>query len=86
MLMGADSAIGLDAWKDAAFIKQFPLLIYPRNNISLDAFTAAQRLQAPLLNVSATRIRETKDMQQLKEWLPDEVIAYMQAHQLLSDI
>ena len=86
MLMGADSAIGLDAWKDEAFIKQFPFLIYPRNNISLDAFTAAQRLQAPLLNVSATRIRETKDMQQLKEWLPDEVIAYMQAHLLLSDI
>jgi hypothetical protein len=25
-------------------------------------------------------------MQQLKEWLPDEVIAYMQAHLLLSDI
>ena len=52
MLMGADSATGLDAWKNAAFIKQFPLLIYPRNDISLDAFTAAQRLEAPLLDVS----------------------------------
>jgi nicotinate-nucleotide adenylyltransferase len=86
MLMGADSATGLDAWKNAAFIKQFPLLIYPRNDISLDAFTAAQRLEAPLLDVSATRIRKTKDMLQLKEWLPDEVIAYMQAHQLVNDI
>ena len=86
MLMGADSATGLDAWKNAAFIKQFPLLIYPRNDISLDAFTAAQRLEAPLVDVSATRIRKTEDLLQLKEWLPDEVIAYMQAHQLVNDI
>ena len=86
MLIGADIATGLDAWKNVAFIKQFPLLIYPRNDISLDAFTSAQRLDAPLLDVSATRIRKTKDMLLLKAWLPDEVIAYMQAHQLLNDI
>ena len=86
MLMGADSAIGLATWQNAAYIKQFPLLIYPRHDISLDAFPAHQRLEAPLLDVSATSIREAKDMQQLKAWLPDEVIAYMQVHQLLNDI
>ena len=86
MLMGADSAIGLDGWQNAAYIKQFPLLIYPRNDISLDAFPAHQCLQAPLLDIAATSIRETKDMQQLKAWLPDGVIAYMQTHQLLNDI
>ena len=86
MLMGADSAVGLDGWQNAAYIKQFPLLIYPRNDISLDAFPAHQRLQAPLLDIAATSIRETKDMQQLKAWLPDGVIAYMQTHQLLNDI
>lgn len=86
MLMGADSALGLATWQNAAYIKQFPLLIYPRHDISLDAFPAHQRLEAPLLDVSATSIREAKDMQQLKAWLPDEVIAYMQVHQLLNDI
>ena len=85
MLMGADSAIGLDAWQNAAYIKQFPLLIYPRNDISLDTFPAHQRLQAPLLHIAATSIRETKNLQQLIAWLPDGVIAYMQTHQLLND-
>ena len=82
MLMGADSAVGLDGWKNAAYIKQFPLLIYPRNDISLDAFPTHQRLQAPLLDIAATSIRETKEMKQLKAWLPDGVIAYMKTHQL----
>ena len=82
MLMGADSAVGLDGWQNAAYIKQFPLLIYPRNDTSLDAFPAHQRLQAPLLDIAATSIRETKDMKQLKAWLPNGVFAYMKTHQL----
>ena len=86
ILMGADSAIDLATWHNTAYIKQFPLLIYPRNDISLHAFPADQRLQAPLLNISATSIRETKDMQQLKDCLPNGVITYMQAQQLLNDI
>ena len=86
ILMGADSAIGLEAWQNADYIKQFPLLIYPRNDISLDAFPAHQRLQAPLLDVSATSIRKTRDVQQLKEWLPEGVVGYLQANQHLNDI
>ena len=86
MLMGADSAIGLEAWQNADYIKQFPLLIYPRNDISLDAFPAHQQLKAPLLDVSASRIRETKNIQQLKEWLPDGVKECLLVNQHLNDI
>lgn len=85
LVVGADSAMHLDTWQNAAYIKQFPLLIYPRNDISLDAFPEEQRLHAPLFDISATAIRNTKDNATLKVWLPELVLHYVKQHKLFTD-
>jgi nicotinate-nucleotide adenylyltransferase len=62
ILMGADSYTNLPKWKNwEVIIKNHPLLVYARPGIELPpAYTGSQThwLQAPLLDISATYIRQ----------------------------
>lgn len=63
LLMGADNLAGLPRWRDAArLISEWDLYVYPRPGIalpSLQGFPRATVLNAPLLDISATFIRES---------------------------
>ncbi|MCU0379612.1 MAG: nicotinate (nicotinamide) nucleotide adenylyltransferase [Chitinophagaceae bacterium] len=61
ILMGSDSFQNLDKWKNAPVImSRYPVYVYERPGfpIRTDLPVAATSLQAPLLQISATDIRE----------------------------
>ena len=87
LLLGADSAASLPAWKHATYLSDFSLLIYPRTGSSTASFPKEQVLnEVPMQAISATAIRTTSDMDLRKTWLPAPVLTYIQEHRLLSDI
>jgi nicotinate-nucleotide adenylyltransferase len=61
--MGADNLPGLPRWKDAArLLAETDIYVYPRPNALLPDLTQFPRVQvlaAPLLDISATYIRES---------------------------
>jgi nicotinate-nucleotide adenylyltransferase len=63
LLMGADNLPGLPRWQQAArLLAEIDLYVYPRPGIPLPdlaAFPRAQVMAAPLLDISATYIRES---------------------------
>ena len=62
LLMGADNLPGLPRWHEAArLLSETDLYVYPRPGTALPdmaVFSRAQVVQAPLLDISATYIRE----------------------------
>ncbi len=63
LLMGADNLPGLPQWKDAArLLDEIDLYVYPRPGTprpNVGPFPRARLLDAPLLDISATYIRES---------------------------
>jgi nicotinate-nucleotide adenylyltransferase len=61
IIMGSDSFQNLDKWKNSEMIiTNYPIIIYQRPNFEVDNKLNAsiQIMQAPLLEISATHIRE----------------------------
>ena len=63
LLMGADNLPGLPRWQDASrLLAEIDIYVYPRPGAPLPdlaAFPRAQVMAAPLLDISATYIRES---------------------------
>ena len=63
LLMGADNLPGLPRWQDAArLLAEVDIYVYPRPGIivpDLASFPRVQIMAAPLLDISATYIRES---------------------------
>ena len=63
LLMGADNLPGLPRWQESArLLSEVDIYIYPRPSVNLPALTPFPRVQvmaAPLLDISATYIRES---------------------------
>ena len=61
LIMGADNLQQIHRWKNyEALLKYYPIYVYPRVNSELDAgkaYPQVQHFDAPLLNLSATYIR-----------------------------
>ncbi|MBC6697063.1 nicotinate (nicotinamide) nucleotide adenylyltransferase [Hymenobacter puniceus] len=80
LLMGSDNLLGLDGWRDAHRIRQkFAIYVYPRPGYPIDAATTAganvQVVEAPLLNISATFIRQSlRQGQSIRYLVPDSVL------------
>lgn len=60
ILMGGDQLAGLDGWKEAEAIRQYPIFVYPRQGQAIEHLSEGMTLleEAPLLDISATEIRE----------------------------
>ena len=87
LLLGADSAATLSSWKNADFLMQFPRIVYPRKGTALEKHSSETLLEnVSLKDISATEIREIKDLKTLQKWLPKKVFTYLQKHRLLSGI
>ncbi len=61
IIMGSDTLTGLDKWKHPEKILSYPILVYPRNKELNNPFndrTNIRILPCPILEISATKIRE----------------------------
>lgn len=80
MLMGSDNLPGLPRWREAGrLLTELDVYVYPRPGVPLPAlqqFPRATVLTAPLLDISATYIRESvRTGQSIRYLVPDTVAA-----------
>ncbi len=77
IIMGADSFQNLNKWKNATYIiKNFPVYVYPRPGFEIrNEFGAKLKIvEAPLLQLSATQIRQLiKEGKSVRYMLPENV-------------
>ncbi|MFN8416364.1 MAG: nicotinate (nicotinamide) nucleotide adenylyltransferase [Cytophagaceae bacterium] len=78
LLIGGDNVAQFHQWKNAdKILEYFKLIVYPRpgqNIESLQQHTNVQVVDAPLLDISATYIRQLlKDGKSIRYLVPDEV-------------
>lgn len=77
IIMGSDSFQNLGKWKNAeAIINHYPILVYERPGFPVDNTIGAQvkMLKAPLLEISATHIREAVQQGKSIKYLVPEVV------------
>jgi nicotinate-nucleotide adenylyltransferase len=78
LLMGSDSLANLRKWKNADFIiSNYPIYVYMRPGFPLTEIPGAnlQALEAPLLQISATHIRElVRQGKSIRYLVPDSVM------------
>lgn len=78
IIMGSDSFQNLHKWKNYEFIvKNYPIYIYRRPGFEIDNRIGANLVvvEAPLLQISATHIRQLiRDGKSVRYLLPDKVI------------
>ncbi len=77
LVMGSDSLQNLDQWKNGAYIKDhYTICVYTRPGFPVAASAAANiiSLEAPLLEISATRIRQyIRQKKSIRFLVPDAV-------------
>lgn len=83
LVMGQDNLQYLHKWKNyEAILKYYPIFVYPRVTADpgpLDAHEAVTLFEAPLLNISATYIRnEIKAGNSIRYLVPEDVRSYIE--------
>lgn len=76
LVIGADSWSGIERWKESeSLLREFPILVYPRRGhetIILDKHTTVHKLDAPLMDISSTFIREAiKTGKDIRFFIPE---------------
>lgn len=84
LLMGADNLLGLPRWQEASrLLAEFDIYVYPRPGTELPnlaAFPRVQVLAAPLLDISATYIRQSvRQGQSIRYLIPAAIEDEVQA-------
>lgn len=86
VLMGSDNLVSLPKWKNyQAILDYYPIYVYPRPNFEVKELPSplAQVISAPMLDISATKVRELiKSGKSVRYLLPDPVIEYINANHL----
>ncbi|MDR1584379.1 MAG: nicotinate-nucleotide adenylyltransferase [Prevotellaceae bacterium] len=86
LLIGADNLVNFHLWKDTSkIIEQHQLLVYPREGFDNDELYAknnASKLNAPIMEISSTFIRNNISNHNLKALLPKGVFEYIHKHGL----
>jgi nicotinate-nucleotide adenylyltransferase len=88
IVMGADNLQHLHKWKNyEAILNNYTLYVYPRNetmpNSAFDTHPNVHIFQAPLLDISATFIRESIEQgRSIRYLVPDSVQDYIETRRL----
>ena len=78
LIIGADNLANFHLWKDyQAILDSTLVFVYPRENTIIDSeinHPNIQRVEMPLLDISATQIRKVvADGNSIDNWVPEEV-------------
>ena len=78
LMMGADSWCSIQKWKAyKSILNEFPILIYPRNvyhAVIPESYTRIKKVDAPLIEVSSTFIRQSlKEGKDIRFFLPEAI-------------
>lgn len=89
LIIGSDNLLNIERWHASEkILKNFPILVYPRPGYSLDEarpdiLKSVKTLQAPLLDISSTLIREgISNGKNLRYLMPEGVYDYIVEKQL----
>ena len=78
LIMGADSWCSIHKWKAyKSILEEFPMLIYPRNGYDViipEPYTHIKKVDAPLMEVSSTFIRQVlQNGKDIRFFLPEAI-------------
>lgn len=86
LLLGHDAAGELDAWKEAAAVRQLATVVAFRRGPAGGADAAPAAVTVPAIDISATEVRQrVRDQRSIRYWVPDAVADYIMAHGLYRD-
>jgi len=89
LIMGSDNMALFDCWREHDYILgHYPILVYPRKGDDIEQLKALypemQIVEAPLLPISATAIREKiRRKSDIREWVHPDVEKFLQKNALL---
>lgn len=78
LIIGADSWNNISSWKNhELLLKEFPIIIYPRKEYYItipEEYTNIKKVEAPLLEISSTFIRQSiKEGKDIRFFLPESI-------------
>ncbi|MCE3008125.1 MAG: nicotinate-nucleotide adenylyltransferase [Bacteroidetes bacterium] len=86
LIMGADNLASLHRWKNyEAIVAHYPIYVYPRPGVELPSVhhPHVRLVEAPLMGISATRIRQLLAQGRSARYLvPDPALHYIQSRHL----
>jgi nicotinate-nucleotide adenylyltransferase len=88
LLVGADAAAELDAWREAAEIPRLAaVVVFARPGAAVPVSPLITRtIQVPAMEISATEVRRrAREGRSLRYWVPDPVAEYVTRHRLYLD-
>jgi nicotinate-nucleotide adenylyltransferase len=88
LLLGADAAAELPAWREADRIPELArVVVFARPGASVPSFPAiSEVIKVPGLDISATEVRRRVSRgQPINYWVPDSVAEYISRHRLYLD-
>jgi nicotinate-nucleotide adenylyltransferase len=88
LLLGADAAAELGAWREAAEIPRLArVVVFARAGVPVPASPLiAGTVQVPAIEISATEVRRrAREGRTLRYWVPDSVAEYVARHRLYLD-
>jgi nicotinate-nucleotide adenylyltransferase len=88
LLLGADAAADLPAWREAAEIPRLArVVVFARPGTAVPALAAiAETVEVPAIDISATVIRQrVREGRSIRHWVPDAVAEYVAWHRLSLD-
>jgi nicotinate-nucleotide adenylyltransferase len=88
LLLGADAAAELDAWREVEEIPRLAtLVVFARPGVAVPSSPLiARTIQVPAIEISATEVRRrAREGRSLRYWVPDPVAEYVIRHRLYLD-
>lgn len=87
LIMGEDNLQHLQKWKNyEAIVRHYPIYVYPRGNSDPALYAAwptVKKIEAPLLDISATYLRELiRNHQSIRYHVPEKVYDYIEENRL----
>ncbi len=88
LLLGADAAAELEAWREAAEIPRLAtVVVFARPGVAVPVSPLiAKAIEVPAIEISATEVRRrAREGRSLRFWVPDPVAEYVTRHRLYLD-